>query len=164
MIIAATTAISKPYSAMVKPTDNASIEVASDAAYLIEYQTGTVLYSKNEDKKLYPASMTKMMTLPVVMQSIDNGKIKLSDKVTISEKASNMRGSQVFLQPLELMSVEQLIKCVCIASANDAMYALSELVGATNTNFVTMMNDKAKELNLENTNFVNVTGFDDDNH
>ena len=84
--------------------------------------------------------------------------------VSISLEASKMGGSQVFLEPLEQISVDELIKCVCIASANDAMYALSELVGSTNQNFVKKMNDKAKQLKLTNTNFVNVTGFDDENH
>lgn len=141
-----------------------NLNLNCESAYLIEESTGKVLYSQNESKKLYPASMTKMMGLLLVCESLQNEQIKLDQIVTISREASSMGGSQVFLQPLEQISVEQLIKCVCIASANDAMYALSELVATTNSNFVSMMNDKAKTLKLENTNFVNVTGFDDENH
>ena len=134
------------------------------SAYLIEQSTGKVIYKQNEEAKLYPASMTKMMGLILVCEAINNNQIKLDDMVSISSSAASMGGSQVFLQPLEMMSVDELIKCVCIASANDAMYALSELIATTNDNFIKMMNDKAKELKLINTNFVNVTGFDDENH
>ena len=134
------------------------------SAYLIEETTGKVLYAKNEEAKMYPASMTKMMGLILVCEALENQQIKLDDMVSISMEASKMGGSQVFLEPLEMISVDELIKCVCIASANDAMYALSELIGSTNQNFIKMMNQKVKELNLINTNFVNVTGFDDENH
>ena len=134
------------------------------SAYLIEETTGKVIYSQNETKKLYPASMTKMMGLLLVCEALENEDISLSDMVCVSQEAASMGGSQVFLQPLEQISVDELIKCVCIASANDAMYALSELVASTNSNFVNKMNEKAKYLRLENTNFVNVTGFDDENH
>ncbi len=134
------------------------------AAYLVEESTNKVLYKQNELEKMYPASMTKMMGLILVCEAIDNKTINKDDVVTVSLEASQMGGSQVFLQPLEQMSVDDLLKCVCIASANDAMYALSEYVGTTNANFVDMMNKKAKTLKLENTNFVNVTGFDDENH
>lgn len=134
------------------------------SAYLIEETTGKVIYSQNETKKLYPASMTKMMGLLLVCEALENQDISLSDMVCVSQEAASMGGSQVFLQPLEQISVDELIKCVCIASANDAMYALSELVASTNSNFVNKMNEKAKYLRLENTNFVNVTGFDDENH
>ena len=134
------------------------------SAYLIEETTGKVIYSQNETKKLYPASMTKMMGLLLVCEALENQDISLNDMVCVSQEAASMGGSQVFLQPLEQISVDELIKCVCIASANDAMYALSELVASTNSNFVNKMNEKAKYLRLENTNFVNVTGFDDENH
>ena len=134
------------------------------SAYLIEHTTGKVIYSKNEEVKMYPASMTKMMGLILVCEALESKQIKLDDMVSISSSAASMGGSQVFLQPLEMISVDELIKCVCIASANDAMYALSELIATTNDNFIKMMNEKVKELKLINTNFVNVTGFDDENH
>ena len=134
------------------------------SAYLVEENSGKVLYAQNELAKMYPASMTKMMGLILVCEAIDNKSISKDDLVSVSQEASSMGGSQVFLQPLEQMSVDDLLKCVCIASANDAMYALSEYIATTNENFVKQMNQKAKTLKLENTNFVNVTGFDDDNH
>ena len=134
------------------------------ASYLIEESTGKVIYAQNETTKMYPASMTKMMGLILVCEALENNEISLDDMVSISSEAASMGGSQVFLQPLENISVNELIKCVCIASANDAMYALSELVANTNENFINKMNEKVKELKLENTNFVNVTGFDDENH
>ena len=145
---------------------NAAVDLNLDcgAAYLVEESSGKVLYAQNELAKMYPASMTKMMGLILVCEAIENNTISKEDIVSISTQAASMGGSQVFLQPLEEMSVDDLIKCVCIASANDAMYALSEYVSTTNENFVKQMNDKAKELKLENTHFVNVTGFDDDNH
>lgn len=141
-----------------------TLNLECEAAYLIEETTGKVLYAFNENEKLHPASMTKMMGLLLVCEKIDQGKIKLDDIVTISNEAASMGGSQVFLEPLEKISVNDLLKSVCISSANDSMYALGELVGSSNDNFVKMMNEKAKSLNLTSTNFVNVTGFDDDNH
>lgn len=140
------------------------LNLSCGSAYLIEQTTGKVLYSYNEDVKMYPASMTKMMGLLLVCEALETDQITLDEMVSISLEASKMGGSQVFLEPLEQISVDELIKCVCIASANDAMYALSELVGSSNQNFVKLMNDKAKQLKLTNTNFVNVTGFDDENH
>lgn len=134
------------------------------SAYLIEVSTGQVVYAQNEEAKLYPASMTKMMGLLLICEEIEKGQIQLDDKITISSEAASMGGSQVFLQPFEQMSVDDLIKCICISSANDAMYAMSEVIGSTNENFVKMMNQKAKDLGCTNTNFVNVTGFDHENH
>ena len=145
---------------------NADIDLNLDcgSAYLIEYSTGKVIYAQNENERLAPASMTKMMGLILICEAIENKQIMLDDIVSISTEASKMGGSQVFLEPLENISIDELIKCVCIASANDAMYALSEVVATTNQNFIDKMNEKAKDLNLTNTNFVNVTGFDDEKH
>ena len=140
------------------------LNLSCGSAYLIENTTGKVIYAQNEEVKMHPASMTKVMGLILVCEALENKQIKLDDMVSISSSAASMGGSQVFLQPLEMMSVDELIKCVCIASANDAMYALSELIATTNDNFIKMMNDKVKQLNLSNTNFVNVTGFDHDDH
>ena len=122
------------------------------------------MYAQNETERLKPASMTKMMGLLLICEQIDQKKISLDDIVMISASAAAMGGSQVFLEVNEQMSVHDLLKSVCISSANDAMYALGEFVATTNDRFVELMNQKAKELNLENTHFVNVTGFDDDNH
>ena len=134
------------------------------ASYLIEESTGKVLYAQNETEKLKPASMTKMMGLLLTCEKIDKKQIQLEDIVTVSENAAAMGGSQVFLEVNEQISVHDLLKSVCISSANDSMYALGEFIASTNENFVEMMNQKAKDLKLENTHFANVTGFDDDNH
>lgn len=131
---------------------------------LMEYSTGKILMDENSLEKRAPASMTKIMTLLIIMEKIDQGKIKLTDEVTISENASNMGGSQVFLQPGEVIKVEDLIKSICISSANDSAVAMAEYVGGSVEKFVDMMNKKAKELDLKNTNFVNVHGLDDDSH
>ena len=131
---------------------------------LIEYTTKEILMDENPYEHLAPASMTKIMTLLLVMDKIDEGKIKLTDEVTVSENASNMGGSQVYLNPGEIMKVDDLIKSICIASANDSAVALAEYVGGTEEKFIKMMNDKVKELGLSNTNFVNVHGLDDENH
>lgn len=131
---------------------------------LMEYSTGKILMDENSLEKRAPASMTKIMTLLLIMEKIDQGKIKLTDEVTISENASKMGGSQVFLQPGEVIKVEDLIKSICISSANDSAVAMAEYVGGSVEKFVDMMNKKAKELDLKNTNFVNVHGLDDDSH
>lgn len=131
---------------------------------LMDYSTKKVLVDENSLEKRAPASMTKIMTLLIIMERIDEGKIKLTDKVTISENASNMGGSQVYLQPNEVMSVDDLIKSICIASANDSAVAMAEFVAGSEEKFVKLMNDKAKELGLKNTNFENVHGLDSDNH
>ena len=111
---------------------------------LMEYSTGEVLMEENSFEHMYPASMTKMMTLLLIMESIDNGKIKLTDKVTISENASNMGGSQVYLNVGEVMSVDDLIKSICIASANDSAVALAEFISGSEEKFVKLMNNKVK--------------------
>ena len=136
----------------------------SQSALLLDYNSGEVLYEKNSNDKLKPASMTKMMGLYLVMESLENEVIKLEDKVMCSLEASQIGGSQIYLKENEEMSIDDLIKSVCIASANDAMYLLGEVVGGSNDSFVSMMNDKCKEFELTNTNFTNVMGFDDDNH
>ena len=131
---------------------------------LIESTTGNVLIEENSLTHLYPASMTKMMTLLLVMDKIDEGKIKLTDKVVISENASNMGGSQVFLNPGEEMTVNDLIKSICIASANDSAVALAEYTYGSEEKFVKKMNERVKSLGLSNTNFENVHGLHSENH
>lgn len=143
-----------------------AVELAKNAkaAYLMEYSSGKVVYARNETEKLYPASMTKMMGLLLIYESLNNGKITWDDVVTASEHASSMGGSQIFLEPNETMTVRDLVKAISIASANDAMVAMAEKVGGTHEGFVDMMNKKAKELGLENTHFVNATGLHDPEH
>ena len=145
---------------------SSSLNLASNAksAIMIEASTGKIIFEKNSKEKLAMASMTKMMSLLLIMENIENGNIKWNEMVTASENASSMGGSQIFLQTGEQMSVEDLVKGICIASGNDATVAMAERIGGTEENFVKMMNDKAKELGLKNTHFVNSYGFDADDH
>lgn len=136
-------------------------DVEAKSAILMEANTGKILYSKNESTEASPASVTKIMTLLLVMEAINDGRISTYDKICISEYAASMGGSQVYLEEGEEMSVEELIKCTVIASANDAAVALAEHIGGSEKNFVNMMNKRASELNMKNTNFENVTGLDD---
>lgn len=131
---------------------------------LIEATTGDILYEKNSHERHAPASMTKMMSLLLVMEQIDNGNLKWDEIITASAHASSMGGSQIYLQTGEQMTVTDLIKGVTMSSANDAIVALAERVGGTEDNFVELMNKKSTELGLENTNFKNATGLDEANH
>lgn len=142
----------------LKLTENAR------ASILIERDTGAILYEKNAHEKLPPASLTKVMTLLLVMEAIAEGKLKLDEMVTVSENAASMGGSQVFLAEGEQMSVEDLIKAVAIASANDASVALAERIAGSETAFVKRMNEKAEELGLKNTSFANASGLPAPNH
>ncbi|MFU0828008.1 MAG: serine-type D-Ala-D-Ala carboxypeptidase [Lachnoclostridium sp.] len=140
------------------------LNITSTSAVLIEGSTGSIIYEKNKDEKLKPASITKIMTLLLIFEALDSGKIKLEDEVTVSEYAASMGGSQVYLEPYEVQTVETMIKCISIASANDASVAMAELIAGSEEEFVARMNKKAKELGMLNTNFVNCCGLDEDNH
>lgn len=128
---------------------------------LIEAATGTVLYEKNADAPLPPASVTKVMTMLLVMEAIDSGKISLDEPVTVSETAASMGGSQVFLEPGEQMSVHDMLKCVVVSSANDACVALAEHISGSEEAFVALMNKRASELGMSHTSFENTNGLDD---
>lgn len=134
------------------------------SAIIIEASTGEVIYAKNEHEKLVPASMTKLMSMLLIMESIEKGVIKWDDVITISENASSMGGSQILLETGEQMSVSDLFKGIAVASGNDAVVALAEYVAGTEELFVNMMNERAKELGLKNTNFKNPHGLDAANH
>jgi len=136
----------------------------SKSAILLEPTTGEIIYEKNAHEKLPPASMTKIMSMLLIMESIDNGIIAWDEMVTVSANASSMGGSQILLETGEQMSVEDLFKGIAIASGNDAVVALAEKIAGTEEMFVKMMNDKAKELGLKNTNFKNPHGLDAANH
>ena len=138
-----------------------TLELDAASAILIEAETGRVLYEENADEQRHPASVTKIMTLLLVFESIELGKISLSDKVSVSENAARMGGSQIYLEPGEEMTVEDLIKAVTVCSANDAAVALAEYVAGSEEKFVSMMNDKAAELSMKGTNFENTNGLDD---
>ena len=137
---------------------------SSKSAILIEFSTGEILYEKNANERLKPASMTKMMTLLLTFEAIERGDLKLDDEVIVSMNASGMGGSQILLETGEKITVDNLIKGVTIASGNDAAVALAEKIGGTEEYFVELMNKKVNELGLENTQFQNSHGIDEDNH
>ena len=145
---------------------NASTTLAENAksVIMIEASTGKVLYERDADVKSAPASMTKMMSLVLIMEAIENGVIRLDDMLTVSENASSMGGSQILLETGEKMSVDDMIKGIAIASANDAVVALAEKIAGSEAEFVNMMNQRAKELGLKNTNFKNPHGLDTADH
>ena len=143
-----------------------NLDLASNAksAILIEATTGEVIFEKNTHEKLHPASMTKMMSMLIIIEAIESGKLKWDEQVTVSENASGMGGSQILLETGEKMKVSDLFKGVAIASGNDAVVALAEKVAGTEDEFVKMMNKKAKQLKLKDTNFKNPHGLDATNH
>ncbi len=134
------------------------------SAILIDADTGTVIYEKKSHEQLPPASITKIMTMLLTMEAIDQGKLKWTDKVTASENASSMGGSQIFLEPGEEMTVDELLKGVAMASGNDASVALAEKIAGTEKAFVQMMNEKAAQLGLKDTHFSNCNGLPVENH
>lgn len=142
--------------------DNLPFDVNADSAILMDTATGTILYAKNADQALPPASVTKIMTLLLFMEEVDAGNISLEDEVTVSDYAASMGGSQVFLEPGESMKAEDLLKCVIIASANDAAVTLAEKIAGSEEAFINRMNERAAELGMNNTHFENATGLDDD--
>ncbi len=144
--------------------DQVAAEVAAPHAVLMEVSTGTVLMGKAEDEKVHPASVTKIMTMLLILESMEAGKIALSDMVTVSEYAASMGGSQVYLEPGEKQSVDTMLKCIAVASANDACVAMAEHISGSEGDFVKQMNERAAELGMKNTNFVNCCGLDDENH
>ncbi len=144
--------------------DTLKLAEQGKSAILIEASSGKILYEKNAHERMAPASMTKMMSMLLVMEKIDRGELKWSDIVTVSENASGMGGSQILLETGEQMSVEDLFKGVAVASGNDAVVALAEHIAGTEENFVKMMNDKVKELGLKDTSFKNPHGLDTANH
>lgn len=146
--------------------ENNGLALAPDAksAILLEQDTGEILFDKNAHEKLPPASMTKIMTLLLIMEALDKGNLQKDEMIRVSERAASMGGSQIFLEAGEEMSVNDLLKGVAIASGNDASVALAERLAGSEEAFVKKMNERAKELKLENTHFQNSTGLPADNH
>ena len=142
----------------------APIQIKAPAALVMEASTGTVLYEQNADEKRPPASVTKVMTLLLIFDAIDAGQISLSDTVSTSEHAASMGGSQVFLEAGETQTVETLIKCIAVASGNDASVAMAEYISGSEEAFVAKMNARAADLGMKNTHFVNCCGLDADDH
>lgn len=149
---------------LVKAEETEALAPNAKSAIMIEASTGEILFQKNKDEKLAPASMTKMMSMLLIMEEIENGNLKWNEMITTSEKASSMGGSQIFLKVGEKMTVEDLLKGVAIASGNDAVVALAERISGSEEQFVKRMNIRAKDLGLKNTNFINATGLTADNH
>lgn len=147
-----------------KTATTADFDVPCKAAFLIEEQSGQVLYEKNSDVPLPMASITKIMTMLLVLEAAEAGKITMNDTVPITEHAYSMGGSQIWLEPGEIFTVHELLKSVAVSSANDSAVALAEYVGGSEESFCTMMNTRAKELGMTNTNFVNACGLDADGH
>lgn len=144
------------------PVCAAELEIAAPSAVLMEAATGTILYEKNAHEKLAPASVTKVMTLLLVMEALENGRISWDDTVTASEAAAAKGGSQVYLEPGEQMSMDEMLKSVVVSSANDCATALAEHIAGSESAFVAMMNQRAAELGMNDTHFVNCTGLDDE--
>ena len=139
-------------------------EFESKAQLLMEASTGKIIYANNEEEKLLPASVTKIMTLLIIMEQIDSGKLSYDDKVVCSANAAGMGGSQIWFMENEELTIDEALKAICVVSANDVTVAMAEKIGGTEANFVNMMNEKAKELGMVNTNFMNSHGIDEDNH
>lgn len=154
------------FSCFIHVTIARAEELVSDgkAAILIEAQTGEILYEKNAHEQLAPASMTKMMSMYLVLEAIDNGSMNWDEVIRVSDHASSLGGSQIYLKPGEEMTVRDLFKSVAIASANDSVTALAERVAGTEDAFVEKMNEKAKELGMKNTVFKNPTGLTEEGH
>lgn len=145
-------------------TESNSLNLESQSAILIEQSTGQILYSHNIHEQLRPASVTKVMSILLIMEALNSGKISLTDSVPCSENASSMGGSQIWLDPRETLSVDEMLKAICVASANDCVVAMAEYIAGSEEAFVQMMNDKAKELGMNDTCFKNCHGLDEDGH
>lgn len=141
-----------------------TLNLQSGSAILIDQDSGQVLYEHNSHEKLRPASVTKIMSILLIMEALDSGQIKLTDKVTCSEKASSMGGSQIWLTTTETLTVDEMLKCICVVSANDCTVAMAEFLCGSTDAFVEKMNKRAKELGMNDTCFKNCHGIDEDNH
>ena len=146
---------------LLSPAAAADLDVAGKSALLMDAATGRILYEKNAHEKLSPASVTKVMTLLLIMEAIDSGKIGWNDAVTASESAASKGGSQIFLKAGETMTVTDLVKSIAVSSANDAACAMAEHIAGSEAAFVSQMNDRAAQLGMADTHFVNCTGLDD---
>lgn len=145
-------------------TDDNSLNLESASGILIEQSSGRVLYAHNIHEQLRPASVTKVMSILLIMEAIDSGKIALTDSVPCSENAASMGGSQIWLDTKETLTVDEMLKAICVNSANDCVVAMAEYIAGSEEAFVQMMNDKAYELGMSDTTFKNCHGLDEDGH
>lgn len=143
------------------PASAVELDVAGKSAVLMDVATGTILYESNSHERLAPASVTKVMTMLLIMEAVDSGKIALTDMVTASEAAAAKGGSQIYLKAGETMSVSDMLKSIAVSSANDCACAMAEHIAGSESAFVAMMNQRAQELGMNDTSFVNCTGLDD---
>ena len=150
-----------PLAVFAEDVNGGAVAVSAKSAILVEVESGRVLFSKNPDEKLPPASITKIMSLLLVMEALDDGKITIDEVVTATKNAASKAGSQIWLEEGEKMTVNELLKATAIASANDACTALGEHIAGDEQAFVALMNERAKQLGMKNTNFENCTGLDD---
>ena len=144
--------------------DDNSLNLESGAAILIEQTTGKILYSHNSHEQLRPASVTKVMSILLIMEALDGGKITLDSQVPCSENAHSMGGSQIWLDTTETLTVKDMLKSICVVSANDCTVAMAEYLAGSEEAFVQMMNTKAKQLGMNDTTFKNCHGIDEDGH
>lgn len=145
-------------------TSTTNLDLESGSAILIEQNSGMILYEKNPHEKLRPASVTKVMTILLIMEALDSGKITLTDKIPCTENAASMGGSQIWLDVREELTVDEMLKAICVTSANDACVAMAEYLEGSTSSFVEKMNSKAKELGMNDTCFKNCHGLDEDGH
>ena len=155
---------SAPISQSQENLDNNFLNLEAGSAILIEQNSGQILYSYNIHEKLHPASVTKVMSLLLIMEALDSGKITLETQIPCSSNASSMGGSQIWLDTTETLSVHEMLKAIAVVSANDCVVAMAEYLGGTEDGFVKMMNEKAKELGMNDTTFKNCHGLDEDGH
>ncbi len=154
----------EPLEAVPVAAEGEALEIKAKSSILIDAKSGKVLYEENSDEKSPPASITKIMSLLLIMEAIEDGRLTLETNVVCTETAASLGGSQIWLEPGETMSVHELLKAVTVVSANDATVMLAEAVAGSEESFVVMMNEKAKALGMNNTNFENCTGLDSPNH
>ncbi len=143
---------------------SAAPEVEAPSALLMDQATGTVLFEKNADEKRAPASVTKVMTMLLIMEALDGGKLTLDTPIPVSAEAAGMGGSQVYLKEGETMTVDEMLKCIAVVSANDCCVAMAEAISGSTTDFIAAMNEKAKALKMTNTHFNSCTGLDTEDH
>ena len=155
---------SAPISQSQEILDNNFLNLEAESAILIEQNSGQILYGYNIHEKLYPASVTKIMSLLLIMEALDSGKITLETQIPCSSNAASMGGSQIWLDTTETLSVHEMLKAIAVVSANDCVVAMAEYLGGTEDGFVQMMNEKAKELGMNDTTFKNCHGLDEDGH
>ena len=156
--------ITEPVTAEVSTSTDNSLNLESGSAVLMEQTTGQVLYEHNPHEQLRPASVTKVMSILLIMEAIDSGRISYSDKVSCSENARSMGGSQIWLNETEQLTVDEMLKAICVVSANDCTVAMAEHLAGSEELFVEQMNQKAKELGMNDTTFKNCHGIDEDGH